>query len=203
MAAAVLLQSLPAVAADAVSIDSLLTSFRQMPGLEARFREEKTIALLAKPLVSEGSIFYSPPGLLVRRTVSPAPSTVLVDGSTLAFWDGHSTERIDLDTNPVVRLYVDSFVRLLAGDRAALEKSWRISLDRPGGRGWAITLVPTAAPIAAAIREMRIVGQGTVLESMSLMETSGDQTWTAFTEVDVARKFSDSEKKAIFVVPGK
>src|SRR5689334_3239312 len=54
-------------AAVAIDATGLLRAFSGMPGLEARFREEKRIALLARPLTSEGRLFFTHPGLLLRR----------------------------------------------------------------------------------------------------------------------------------------
>ena len=47
------------------TVETLLAEFSHMPGLEARFREEKRIALLVLPLVSEGTIHFAPPARLV------------------------------------------------------------------------------------------------------------------------------------------
>jgi outer membrane lipoprotein-sorting protein len=188
--------------ATAPTIESLLADFHKLPGLSAKFREEKTIALLAAPLVSEGTIDFAPPARLARRITSPSESTVLVDGATLSFWDGKSVEHIDLDTNPMVRLYVDSFVHLLDGDMKSLSASWKIDLV-PAKSGWEIVLVPTAAPIAKTIREMRLRGHGTILEWMKLVETTGDETVTTFSDVNTARHYSDADLKRIFTLPAK
>ncbi len=72
----------------ALSVDSLLSRFAAVPGLEARFREEKRIAILAAPIVSEGTIHFVPPARLVRKTVTPQSSTLLINGETLLIGDG-------------------------------------------------------------------------------------------------------------------
>src|SRR4051812_34136298 len=85
----------PAPAA-ATGLDALMARFRAIPGLSARFREEKRIALLARPLVSEGTIHYAPPGRLARHQLTPTISSVLLEGATLRFGDGTTEERVDL-----------------------------------------------------------------------------------------------------------
>ncbi len=54
-----------------IAIDALLARFKAVPGLQAKWHEEKRIALLAKPLVSDGTLHYAPPQKLARHTLSP------------------------------------------------------------------------------------------------------------------------------------
>jgi outer membrane lipoprotein-sorting protein len=137
----------PAKPAAAPRLDALLGAFKQAPGLSARFREEKHLAMLDKPLVTEGTIHFSPPGRLARHAERPVPSTLLIDGNQLQFGDADGRQSLDLGTNPVARLFVDSFVELLAGDRPGLERIFKVQLAaRPGG-GWELTLVPRLSPM--------------------------------------------------------
>lgn len=189
-----------AASAAAPTLESLLTELRALPGLSAHFREEKTIALLAAPLVSEGRIDFAPPARLARRVEKPSPSLVVVDGATLSFSDGRSAEHLDLDANPIVRLYVDSFLMLLGGDLAALSASWKLALT-PTPTGWRLALTPIAPAIAKAIRSMELLGHGAIIERMKLVETTGDETVTTFDHVDTARRFSADELKRLFAPP--
>src|SRR5205085_6549474 len=67
LAAGVVLCSLPALAKPAPAakapptIDALLAGLAKAPGLYAHFRAEKHITLLQAPLVSEGSLYFTPP----------------------------------------------------------------------------------------------------------------------------------------------
>ena len=55
----------------------LLERFRKVPGLYARFREEKRMALLAQPLVNEGTLHFHR-GKLARHTKRPVKSSVVM-----------------------------------------------------------------------------------------------------------------------------
>src|SRR5512134_3013687 len=68
-----------ASAAEAVTVDELLTGFAKMPGLYAEFRQESHFGLLAEPLVDTGTIHFAD-GRLARRTLAPTPSVVVMDG---------------------------------------------------------------------------------------------------------------------------
>lgn len=184
-----------------VTLDALLRRFAAVPGLSARFREEKRVQLLAAPLVSEGTLDYAPPSRLVRHTTSPAPATVLIEGSQLRFGDGRGAQSIDMNATPLVRQFVDSFLALVAGDRAALDRSYDMDFRVPDAQrpdAWELTLRPRVAAIQRVFRDIRLQGNGVVLAAMTLRETSGDETATTFTAVDAARRYTADEALRVF-----
>jgi len=196
------LLGVPAVASEPapVTLHALLEEFNRMPGLEAGFREEKRIALLAAPLVSEGTLHFAPPARLARHTRTPESSSVLIDGRRLIFGDARAREEIDLDTNPIVRDYVNSFLLILKGDQVTLARTWRIDLSGDAGK-WTMTLSPITEPIRTTIREMILEGSGTILKWVKVVETTGDETITTFSEVNPARRYSPDEVDRIFRIP--
>lgn len=182
----------------APSLDALLTSFRAVSGMELRFREEKRIALMRVPSISEGTLHYARPGRLVRRVTSPSPAVVLIDGDELRMSEGDRVERIDLSSQPLVRSFVDTFSQLLAGDRALLERTYQVAYAPGEGARWTMTLTPKSAPLDRFLREIRFEGQGTALERMVMTEVNGDLTTTVFSSVNTTRRFSPEESSRIF-----
>lgn len=195
----------PAVSAPA--LEQLLARFAAMSGLSARFREEKRMALLAAPLVNEGMLYFAPKGKLARHITAPAPATVLIDEGSLRFADAGGTETMSLAQNPVLRLFVDSFVKIFAGDRVALERMYTMELQAlPAGADgvarWSLGLRPRVAPMTQIIERLEIVGHDVALESMRVVEIGGDETITTFSEVDTQRRFTPEELVALFRLPG-
>ena len=182
------------------SIETLLESFKQMPGLEAHFREEKTIAILAVPIVSEGTLHFAPPARMARHTIAPDESSLLLDGRTLSFGDGSTQEQIDLEANPVVREYVNSFLQILEGDSETLERIWSLKLM---GRveEWEMILQPKSESIRKTILEMVLRGHGITIEWMKIVESTGDESVTTFTDVNPKRRYSPIEIERIFKIP--
>jgi outer membrane lipoprotein-sorting protein len=185
--------------ADGPMLDGLLAEFAAMPGLRATFREEKRIALLEAPLVSEGTLHFAPPGRLARHVTSPAPSSVLIDGDRLVFGDAKGTRELDLAARPPVRAFVDAFVKLLAGDRPALEKLFTIELE-PRGPAWRLVLRPKASPLKDVFDRLEAEGTGVVLARLGVYERSGDSTETTFRDVDAARPYAKDELERVFRV---
>lgn len=182
----------------APTLDAILSSFRDVEGMELRFREEKRIALLTTPAISEGTVHYMRPGRLVRRITSPSAQVVLIDGDALSMREGTRTERIDLAAQPVVRSFVDTFSELLRGDRAALERVYRVQFTPGEGGAWTLALTPRSAPLDRFLREIRFEGSGTALRAMVMTEVSGDATTTTFHDVNTRRRFSTDEARRIF-----
>jgi len=192
-------------AGPSLSLDALLARFRAIPGLFARYREEKHVALLAAPLVNEGTVHYAPPRRLARHALTPSPSSVVFDGTTLRFGDGRSEQRVDVGANPVVRAFVDSFLLVLAGDRAALERTFVVDFragdaTHPGER-WELSLVPRDPALLAILREVRFAGDGVVVAQMRIREASGDEGITTFHDVDAAHRYSAAEAALVFRIP--
>jgi hypothetical protein len=183
-----------------LTLDALLERFKQMPGLEARFREEKRIALLAAPLISEGMLYFAPPARLARHTLEPARSSILIDGRTLSFGDEQTHEEVDLEANPAVRDYVDSFLMILDGDQEALVKKWRIGISGEA-ETWQMTLLPLSEPVKKTIRDMTFRGKGAVIQWMKIVETTGDETVTVFSQVNPTRRYSQMEIDRLFRIP--
>ena len=184
-------------AVPALTLDSLMSQFRAVTGLEAKFHEEKKMALLSAPLLSEGAIYFSAPDRFVRETTAPAKSTLRVDSHELRFGDASGTQAIPLDGNPVVRLFVDAFVKVLQGDREALERIFAIEL-KTAGKGWQLILKPKVAPMTQVIDRLELFGSGVAIDKMLLFEVDGDETDTVFSAVNTARKFSPAESARIF-----
>ena len=202
LAAIVLAVAAPAAESEAKepeSLAALLARFRELPGLEARFHEVKKLALLKAPLISEGTIHFAPPDRLARRTTRPAASTLVVDAHQVRFGDAEGSQSIPLDGNPVVRLFVDAFLKVLAGDREALERIFAIEL-RASARGWAMALEPRLAPMTDVIERILLEGRGAVVSRMVVREKDGDETVTTFSAVDVGRRYTAEEKARLFGV---
>lgn len=180
--------------AQAPTADSVLARFARIDGLTLRFHEVKQIALLSSPIVTDGTIAYARPGRLARRSGS---TTVLISGSSLQMSEAGRVQRIDLASQPIVRSFIDSFVQLLAGDRAGLERGYALSFAADA-EGWTLTLRPRAAPLTQFLRDVVFRGRGDDLLSMTMTEVSGDVTTTTFSDVDDHHRFTAEELARVF-----
>jgi hypothetical protein len=196
----------PRANAAAPDLDKLLARFKASPGVYARFREEKHLAMLDTPLINEGTIHFAPPGRLARHTEKPLQSTLLIDGDKLQFGDANGAETLDLASNPMVRPFVDSFVMVLTGNRAGLERLFTMKLASAGtgtgeNAGWRLALAPRVSPMNKVIQEITVAGDGIAIRQVEIRETSGDWSRTTFSDVDVNRRYTPAEQAKIFRLP--
>ncbi len=190
----------PSVAsAQAPTLESLLARFAALPGLEARFVEEKRVALLAVPVRSEGQIWFSEDRVM-RRVTAPEASAALIAEGRLRMRQGERVEEIEIGDNPVLRGFVDSFRAVLAGDRASLERYYRATLTPGEGEAWELRLVPRDAALRRFLREITMRGDGVTIHEMRMVEVSGDETRTTFSAVNTNRRFTPAEARRIFRV---
>jgi hypothetical protein len=191
-------------------LDALFVAFGKSPGLFAKFREEKQIALLVAPLKSEGTVHFERFKGLARHTTAPQKRSLLLNGGTLTVWDGTKTEVIQLTSQPALRAFADSFSMFLAADRQGLEKVFRLELTadpRDPKDKWKLRLVPLAPQLQKMIKELELVGQSdggkaVVLSTLRVAEANGDVSTTTFYDVDTNKKYTASEAAAVFRVPG-
>ena len=180
-------------------LEDLIGRFRAMPGFSARFEEEKTIALLSRPLRSRGAVYFAPPALLVRRVEEPVPSLLELDADQLRYSDATGSEQFDLGANPTARVFARTFTDVLAGDLPRLEATYQIAFraEKPGPAApesaWQIELTPRDAALARGIESLRLRGHGVALVDLVVREGSGDVTATRFSDVDAKRHFEESE----------
>jgi len=192
-------------AKDEAMMTALLARFAKAPGIFARYKEEKHIALLQAPLVNEGTIHFAPPGRLARHTTKPIASSLVIDDKKVTFGGAEGSESMDLGTNPVARAFVDSFVMLLAGNRPGLERYFTIKFaavrgPKAAADAWHLVLVPRTSPMDKVIKEMTVDGNGLAIKEMVVRESSGDWTRSVFSDVDTDHPYDAAEQARVFRV---
>lgn len=112
---------------------------------------------------------------------------------------GGRTEELDIDSNAVLRGFVDSFRAVLAGDQAALERYYEAELTAGEGEdAWVLSLRPRNRDLRRFVRTITMRGNGVNIEEMLMVEVNGDQTRTTFRSVNARRSYSSSESSRIF-----
>jgi hypothetical protein len=187
--------------AQADGVATLLTRLAQLPGLSARFREEKRIQLLSMPLVSEGNIYFTKPAALLRRVETPEPSSMLLAQGRLSLWDASGQRSFELAAHPALRSLAESFLYVLSGDRKALDALYSMHFSGSAQSAWKLQLVPKPKALAQLIREIKLEGNGLQVQSLQLTEASGDVGTTTFSAVRTDRKFTPEEKRQLFATP--
>jgi outer membrane lipoprotein-sorting protein len=180
-----------------LTLESLMQGMASTTGVRAAFREEKQLALLSEPLVSEGMLYFIPPARMARITTIPGASSLVIDGGRLSYTDATGASGVDLASNRVARALVENFVVLFAGDLPALRERYAIDFAADAGR-WRMQLTPKAEPLAKFIASVELRGENAALTEVSVREADGDHTLTRFVRVETDVRFSPEELARLF-----
>jgi outer membrane lipoprotein-sorting protein len=183
-----------------VTLESVLAEFAKVSALSAHFREEKRMALLSVPLISEGDIYYERPRRLARHTKVPAASSVVLDGAELSFGDAQHRESMGVDAHPALRVLVDTFVSVLSGAKERLLAMADVKLEKVGARGFKILVTPKEPNVLKLVKSMTFEGEGSALTKMELLDANGDRSVTTFSSVKPQAAFSPDQVKRLFRV---
>lgn len=171
-----MLLSGPAHAADGPwDIERLMQALGKVSVGRADFVETKTIAMLEKPVVSSGQLFYVAPDKLEKRTLKPRPESMIIEGNTLVIERGRQNMTLQVDSAPELAGFVNSIRGTLAGDRKALERSFALSLEGTPQR-WLLTLKPLDQRMAATVASIRIAGALDDVRSVEILQADGDRS---------------------------
>ena len=156
-------------------IEQLMRSLAQTRSGHASFVEKKFIAILDKPVESSGELFYSAPDNLEKRTLKPKPESMLVNGNELLIERGRQKHRLQLQDYPELAAFLDSIRGTLAGDRKALERNYKLSLEGSAER-WTLRLLPLDEKMQAVIQRIRIAGVRDQVRSIEIIQADGDSS---------------------------
>ena len=173
-AAAALAGACPAAFA-AWDLQQLMDSLAQTKSGRATFVETKRIALLDRPVESSGELLFTAPDRLEKRTLKPRPESMIVAGGELMVERGSRRMRVQLQSQPQLAALIESIRGTLAGDRAALERSYRLSLEGTADN-WALLLAPLDEKMQAVIRQIKISGTGDRVRTVEIAQADGDSS---------------------------
>lgn len=137
------------------------------------FVELRGSKLLKEPLRLSGVYSRPDADTLVREVRAPyAETTTIRAGEATIARTGKSPRRFSLSRAPELAGLQASFGALLSGDRAALEKFYRIAAQGTRQQ-WTMTLAPKDAALAAKVRDVALYGRGAELRCIETRTIGG------------------------------
>jgi len=156
-------------------IDRLMHGMAQTHSDHARFIEKKYIAMLEEPVESSGELFYTAPDHLEKRTLKPKPEYMILDHGSLVIERGRKIHHLQLQEYPELAAFIDSIRATLAGDRMALERNYRLSLQGTA-EYWILQLLPSDEKMRAVVQRIHITGVGYAVHSIEISQSDGDSS---------------------------
>jgi Outer membrane lipoprotein carrier protein LolA-like len=164
-----------APAAAGADLDRVMGALAQRKHGHVSFTEKKFIALLDRPVESSGELLYDAPDRLEKRTIKPKPEDLVLEGGVVSAQRGRHHYVLDLKQYPQVVPFIESIRATLAGDRASLERVFKV--DFTGSfEHWTLGLVPLDSKLATTVKEIHIEGEKDLILSVEIREADGDRS---------------------------
>ena len=174
--ALLLFASTPA-SAQGWNLDALMSELAAVPASRTRFVETRHLAMLTQPLELKGSLSYERPNRLVKHVETPFDELLTVDGEALSLVNKSKGEQrsLSLREQPALGALVEGVRATLAGDRAQLERHYRVQFS--GRRdAWRLQLVPRAAQVRAHVESITVSGAAARPQRIEVLESTGDRS---------------------------
>ena len=170
------LLALPVRAAD-FELPALMELLAAVQSSKDSFSETKHSAVLSTPLLLKGTLSYARPDRLEKNVLAPYEERTLVAGSSVTMENRalQQTRTFSLASSSPLSAFVESMRATLAGDRAALERHYRVQLEGKA-EAWTMTLVPREKKLASLVKRIQIAGARERLKRIEVEEASGDRS---------------------------
>lgn len=156
-------------------LDRLMERLAQNPGGRIDYTEKTYMSILDLPVEGSGELIYIPPDRLEKRTSKPRPEIASLKGGELTLERGGQRRTLRLDEYPEAAAFVESIRGTLAGDRAALERTYRLHLEGSED-AWTLVLEPRGLRLSAVVRRIEIQGSGAEARRIEILQPDGDRS---------------------------
>lgn len=164
-----------APAARADDLDRLMQLLAARGHGHVSYTQVQHLALLERPLESRGELFYDAPDRLEKRELAPRSETLILEHGVLTAIRGHRTHTLELGAYPQIAPLIESLRATLAGDRAALQRSFRVQFNGDLSH-WSLELEPLDAAAARTVQQVRISGERDTLHTVEILQPDGDRS---------------------------
>lgn len=155
--------------------NALMLLLATHPSGEARFVETKHMALLSQPLVSKGTLNFTPPDKLAIRTLEPKPEALVVDGDWIARTADGKTRRIQISAQPEAAGIVEGIRGSLSGNRTALDNNFVLAVSGAASQ-WRMALTPKDGRIRKLIERIVVEGRQNTITRITTEQADGDRS---------------------------
>jgi hypothetical protein len=166
---------LPAPCATAATLDAdaLIKRLTKPSPTTVAFREVRFSKLVNEPLIVAGELGYGGPTSLDRRITEPYRESVAIRGESVRLErEGEPPRSFGLNRAPELRGLLSGFTALLAGDPAALGRSFNVTASGSED-AWTLELTPTDARALRRMQQIVVNGSADVPRCFTMLTANG------------------------------
>ena len=158
---------------DAAGLRALMESFATIDASRVAYRETKSMNILDSMVEQSGFLSFAAPATVIREIREPIVETYAIVGDTLHVTREGQEERIDLDSIPLLRAFIESFRATLSGDVDLLEAHYHVDFFGDGPK-WRLGLRPRNRRLAGFIESIEFTGEEIRVDRIRISEANGD-----------------------------
>jgi len=135
-----------------------------------QFEEERYLYSIDKTLKLKGHITFDDKGMQIDYT-APEVRRIVYDGLYLDVSDaaGKTIQHLDLNEEPMTKVYMDFIHKLYRGDYKALRENFTITSNATVVR---LTPIP---PVDKVVKSVEVHREGTTLQTIMTKMSNGDE----------------------------
>lgn len=172
---ALLLGGASATPALALELGELMSLLAQVRSGEARFTEQRQVKGLDAPLVSSGTLSFAAPDRFTRKTLSPRPESMVVEGNIVTLQRNGRSRSMVLDAAPEMEAIVESVRGTLTGNVQSLQQHFKVGVSGTTEQ-WTLELLPIEPRLQVLLASVRIAGRRTELRTVEMRMADGDRS---------------------------
>lgn len=182
---------MPGASAEAGLVARIAAQMAEKVGVRARFKQTQTLAAMAAPLVSTGSLVFVRDKGVIWRTETPYRVTYVIGDASVAKIDA-SGNRTTSGASRGGMAQVSRMMRaMLGGDLSALYSQFDVAADGTTAR-WNMRLTPNQPQLAQFVKALRMEG-GAFLQTLEITAANGDTTRIDFSASEGIDALSPAE----------
>lgn len=157
----------------AFSLDDLMNRLSKTSNTKAWFIEEKQLALLETPVISQGTLTYRAPDYIRKEVHQPEQSLFEIQGEYLYIETAEEQQSFSLDSHPLLRAFAESYRATLSGNRIVLERHFKTELSGTM-RQWTLDLKPIEGKVQKHIEAIVLTGSEDRILMVKTISATGD-----------------------------
>lgn len=164
-------------AAGAWDLDALMRLLATRRNGAARFVEQRFVQTFDAPFSASGTLAFSAPDRLERRTLEPRAETMIAEGNQLTLTRAGRTRSLALDASPETLAIIEALRGTLTGNAPALSRHFQTTVSGNAG-AWALELMPIQASLRGSLRSVHISGREAEVHTVEMTMSNGDRSVT-------------------------
>jgi outer membrane lipoprotein-sorting protein len=145
------------------------------PHYKANFQETHFSTILTEPLITSGTLTFSPPSKIEKHIMAPFEETYVVEGNRVYFENPVKgiSKNFTLDEYPSLQGLLVGMQGPLTGDFKTLQQFFNLTLEGTKSQ-WTLKLEPLDNSFAEFLNSLSFTGRHNLITTIEIRESAGD-----------------------------